>query len=136
MTEAVMGWSPLLHADDSSNVRSQFKKSLSRCAVFEIECRYVIQDIKTQIDLFHFRFRRQDGQYRWHLVRAVPLKDTKGYAIDPTNPTPPPGPRANTPLGKEELTDSPSDKPVNNKISYFYLGTCTDIDDQKVQFRC
>lgn len=30
---------------------------------------------------FEHRFRRRDGQYRWHLTRAVPLRNDQGYVV-------------------------------------------------------
>ena len=71
-------WTGVTHPDDLPVVLSRRAQSLAQGSVFEVE----------------YRFRAGDGTYRWHLGRAVPIRDELGE-ID------------------------------------FWIGTATDIDDQK-----
>ena len=59
----LLGWEGLLHPDDYQRSWSAWKQARERGARFEIEHR-----IK----------RASDGSYRWHLVRAVPLRNVAG----------------------------------------------------------
>ena len=56
------GWLKIIHEDERAKNKAAWKES-----------------IETGND-FHFehRFRRSDGEYRWQLSRAVPLKDAEG----------------------------------------------------------
>lgn len=55
------GWLQIVHPDDREENIKQWTESL-----------------KTGNDfLFEHRFKRYDGEYRWHLSRAVPQKDAK-----------------------------------------------------------
>jgi two-component system CheB/CheR fusion protein len=72
------GWQRALHPDDLVDTNRKYFEALSSGEVFEMENRY----------------RRNDGSYRWHLNRAVPLKS-------------------------------------DDKEILFWVGTATDIEDQK-----
>ncbi|HEY2582475.1 MAG TPA: ATP-binding protein [Mucilaginibacter sp.] len=75
------GWEKIIHPDDLQITRVRFNSSLKTGDIFEIENRYK---------------RGSDGVYRWHLNRAVPLRNESGEIV-------------------------------------FWVGTATDIEDQKKQ---
>jgi hypothetical protein len=52
-------WTGLVHPDDMDAVRACWEKSLASGDPYEIE----------------LRLRRRDGEYRWFLTRALPLRD-------------------------------------------------------------
>ena len=56
-------WRVVLHPDDVEGTIARYIESLRTGKIFEIENRYR---------------RGRDGTYRWHLNRAVPLKNEKG----------------------------------------------------------
>lgn len=56
-------WSKVIHADDLQATNEKFKNALKTGEVFEMENRYR---------------RASDGSFRWHLNRAVPLKNEHG----------------------------------------------------------
>jgi PAS domain S-box-containing protein len=56
------GWTGMVHPDDIGVAAAQWAKSLTSGDIYETE----------------FRLRRADGVYRWHLARAVPIKDEHG----------------------------------------------------------
>ncbi len=56
------GWAAALHPEDVARNREGWQTALARGAPYEAE----------------LRFRRRDGQDRWHLCRALPLKDANG----------------------------------------------------------
>jgi PAS domain S-box-containing protein len=57
------GWEKVLHPDDVNSALEGWEHSLKAGTMVQMEN----------------RFRRaSDGQYRWHLVRGVPLKNTSG----------------------------------------------------------
>jgi two-component system, sensor histidine kinase and response regulator len=56
------GWLNMIHPEERAEVESQWGKAVEMGALFQVEC----------------RFRRHDGQFRWHLGRAVPLKAVSG----------------------------------------------------------
>jgi PAS domain S-box-containing protein len=58
-------WARVTHPDDLPTSISRREQTLADGSVFEIE----------------YRFRATDGTYRWHLGRAVPIRDESG-AID------------------------------------------------------
>ncbi|MDX6514089.1 MAG: hypothetical protein QOE36_3593, partial [Gaiellaceae bacterium] len=63
MTEAEANatvWTRIVHPDDLPNAVARREESLAKGEPFEVE----------------YRFRRADGVYRWHLGRALPLRDT------------------------------------------------------------
>lgn len=53
------GWVSTLHPDDVPAVAARWQASLRTISPYEI----------------HFRIRRSDGEYRWHLIRAIPELD-------------------------------------------------------------
>jgi signal transduction histidine kinase/CheY-like chemotaxis protein len=56
-------WRPVLHPEDAEKCRADWMRSVETGEMFDLEC----------------RFRRgDDGSYRWHLCRAVPLPDANG----------------------------------------------------------
>ena len=57
------GWSQFLHPEDRERTRSAWTRATASGAVFEIE---------------HRIRRASDGSYRWHLVRAVPMRGNSG----------------------------------------------------------
>ncbi|MDF3078257.1 MAG: phoR 2 [Sphingobacteriaceae bacterium] len=54
-----MGWQSVIHPDDLDQTVNSYKYALKTGANFEVQN----------------RFRRKDGAYRWHLNRAIPLKN-------------------------------------------------------------
>ena len=56
------GWNDLFHADDQARAFGLWNHSLSTGDPYEIE----------------YRLRRHDGQYRWTLGRAMPIRDENG----------------------------------------------------------
>jgi len=57
------GWEELVHPDDLQACKQKWQQALQTGAEFDIA----------------YRLRRtSDGQYRWHLRRAVPLRDSQG----------------------------------------------------------
>jgi len=56
------GWSLVLHPDDMERTWSVWDHSLRTGETYEIE----------------YRMRRHDGEYRWFLARAIPLRNKKG----------------------------------------------------------
>jgi PAS domain S-box-containing protein len=59
------GWATLLHPDDAAHHLESWQKSISAGVPFETEA----------------RFRRPDGEYRWFLTRANPLRDKTGRIV-------------------------------------------------------
>jgi PAS domain S-box-containing protein len=60
------GWKPVLHPDDLQKCVDVWSESVSTGKPYQIE----------------YRFRRaSDGQYRWHLGRAFPLRNEKGEVV-------------------------------------------------------
>lgn len=59
------GWNPLLHPEDRQRTWTVWKHSLETGEPYEIE----------------YRFRLQDGHYRWFLGRALPLRDEEGKIV-------------------------------------------------------
>jgi len=57
-----MGWTAMVHPDDLEFAAARWNASLVSGAVYETE----------------FRLRRADGVYRWHIARAVPIRDDTG----------------------------------------------------------
>jgi PAS domain S-box-containing protein len=56
---AIAGWEIAVHPDDRDGVLDRRRQSLATGAVFEAE----------------YRMRSDNGEYRWHLGRAVPIRD-------------------------------------------------------------
>ena len=59
------GWEHVLHSEDRDRFLNEARAAFATGEPFETEARY----------------RRADGQYRWLLVRAVPLRDEKGTIV-------------------------------------------------------
>jgi PAS domain S-box-containing protein len=59
-------WQQVLHPDDQDRALTGWSKSLVAGTPFESECRLR---------------RAADGTYRWHLVRALPVRDARGRAV-------------------------------------------------------
>jgi PAS domain S-box-containing protein len=59
------GWATLLHPDDAVHPPEIWQKSVSTGIPFETEARY----------------RSPDGEYRWFLIRANPLRDKTGRIV-------------------------------------------------------
>lgn len=59
------GWQQIVHPDDLQKTMDVYLASLESGTVFELENRY----------------RRWDNTYRWHLNRAVPLRDDTGAIL-------------------------------------------------------
>jgi PAS domain S-box-containing protein len=59
------GWATLLHPDDAAHHLESWQKSIAAGIPFETET----------------RFRRPDGEYRWFLTRANPLRDKTGRIV-------------------------------------------------------
>lgn len=55
-------WTRLIHADDVAECMRFWSHSLATGEPFRMEC----------------RFRRADGEYRWHLIQARAKRDTRG----------------------------------------------------------
>jgi len=60
------GWKEIIHPDDLTRVVDCWTATLASELDFEIECRIR---------------RASDGEYRWHLWKAVPLRDGEGRLI-------------------------------------------------------
>ncbi len=56
------GWAEIVHADDVAPVLAAFTQAVEKGQPFEAEC----------------RFRRADGAWRWHLLRALPSQEEPG----------------------------------------------------------
>ena len=59
------GWAMMVHPEDSARTQSSWLDSASTGANFELET----------------RLRRADGVYRWHLVRALPVRNALGHIV-------------------------------------------------------
>ena len=59
------GWQRMLHPDDRERVRKAWRESVMNGTPFEEEVRH----------------RAANGQYRWFLVRGVPLRDSEGHVV-------------------------------------------------------
>ena len=59
------GWATVLHPDDAAHHLESWQKSVSTGIPLETEA----------------RFRRLDGEYRWFLTRANPLRDKTGRIV-------------------------------------------------------
>ena len=59
------GWTTLVHPDDQARAASSWSAALRSGANYEVE----------------FRIRRADGVYRWHLVRALPVRNARGNIV-------------------------------------------------------
>ncbi len=59
------GWALVLHPDDAEKTWEVWKESLQTGKTYETE----------------YRMRKYNGEYRWFLARAIPLKNQKGEII-------------------------------------------------------
>lgn len=59
------GWAAMVHPEDLPEAQQRLQDALSSGEIYEAE----------------FRLRRRDGAWRWHLARAVPIRDTEGRII-------------------------------------------------------
>jgi len=59
------GWAGIIHPDDLATVQQRWSESIGGGTRYEVE----------------FRVRRHDGAFRWHLVRALPMRDTAGQVV-------------------------------------------------------
>ena len=59
-------WKNVVHQEDGNKFITQWSQSMVTSKNFEVECRFQ---------------RNSDKQYRWHLVRALPLKDKCGKIL-------------------------------------------------------
>ena len=59
------GWTAMLHPDDVPRAVQRWERSLTSGDDYEIE----------------FRLRNKQGSYRWHLVRALPMRDSEGRIV-------------------------------------------------------
>ncbi|MBW4481063.1 MAG: PAS domain-containing protein [Tildeniella torsiva UHER 1998/13D] len=58
-------WLTLLHADDRAPCLAKWKAAVQTGSPYR----------------FEFRLRRYDGDYRWHLVQAIPIRDDAGTTV-------------------------------------------------------
>ncbi|MCA1245277.1 PAS domain S-box protein [Massilia sp. MS-15] len=58
-------WASIIHPDDLPTVVERWSASIAAGIEYEVE----------------FRIRRQDGAYRWHLVRGVPMRNEHGEVV-------------------------------------------------------
>ncbi|WP_339759795.1 PAS domain-containing protein [uncultured Hoeflea sp.] len=56
------GWAGIVHPEDFPGAAAAWSEALDSGEVYQVE----------------FRIRRHDGNYRWHVVRAMPVKDETG----------------------------------------------------------
>ena len=59
------GWATLVHPDDIAGAAQRWADALETGKPYEVE----------------FRLRRHDGDYRWHIARAVPQRDEAGKIV-------------------------------------------------------
>jgi PAS domain S-box-containing protein len=62
---SAVGWTQLVHPEDLDAAAAAWSQALATGSSYEIE----------------FRIRRADGDYRWHLVRALPIHDANGAVV-------------------------------------------------------
>ncbi|MBA4147973.1 MAG: PAS domain-containing protein [Verrucomicrobia bacterium] len=65
-SSAPEGWIPLLHPEDNPKCIKAWKHSVSTDEPFEFECRFP---------------DRERGDYRWYMIRALPIKDEQGEVV-------------------------------------------------------
>jgi PAS domain S-box-containing protein len=58
-------WAVIVHPDDIDSAARKWAEAISSGIFYETE----------------FRLRRHDGAYRWHIARAVPIRDAKGSIV-------------------------------------------------------
>ncbi len=57
-----VNWEEMLHPDDRATMRKRWGRALRTGELYEVE----------------LRLRRHDGAFRWHLARALPIRDAEG----------------------------------------------------------
>ena len=60
-----MGWTAIVHPEDLPGAAAQWAQALSSGKTYQVE----------------FRLRRADGAFRWHIARAVPVRDEGGQVL-------------------------------------------------------
>ena len=58
-------WAQMVHADDIGSASATWVKALANGAPYQTE----------------FRLRRDDGSFRWHLARALPIRDKENQIV-------------------------------------------------------
>jgi PAS domain S-box-containing protein len=58
-------WAAIVHPDDIASAAEKWQRALADGVPYETE----------------FRLRRRDGDYRWHIARAVPIRDPGGKLV-------------------------------------------------------
>ena len=58
-------WTSIIHPDDREETLNAWRQAIATGQIYEIE----------------HRLRRADGEFRWHLTRAVPLRNDQGTVI-------------------------------------------------------
>jgi len=58
-----LGWQNSIYEADLENVKENWSNAIQSGKIFDIEC----------------RIKNKNGEYRWNLCRAVPVKDENGY---------------------------------------------------------
>ena len=64
--ESTTGWDELMHPDDRDRSLRAWERALRHGVEYEVECRN----------------RRHDGEYRWFLTRAAPIRNRDGNIIE------------------------------------------------------
>lgn len=64
-TVTIDSWQSCIHTDDAALTFNRWQDSVSAAQPFETE----------------YRLRRADGEYRWHLARALPTRDADGNVV-------------------------------------------------------
>jgi PAS domain S-box-containing protein len=59
------GWGNIIHPDDFRAAAEEWRRAVASGSTYECE----------------FRIRRGDGGYRWHIARALPIRDTAGQVL-------------------------------------------------------
>lgn len=59
------GWANVVHPDDAPTLKANYRNCMSRGVPWESE----------------IRLRRWDGQYRWHISRMIPIRDSEGRIV-------------------------------------------------------
>lgn len=59
------GWASMVHPDDLPGAAARWQQALTSGQAYEVE----------------FRLRRSDGVFRWHIARAVPIRDAEDRLV-------------------------------------------------------
>jgi PAS domain S-box-containing protein len=60
-----LDWKVIIHPDDWAHTNERWANAIQQSSLYEIE----------------YRLRSADGNYRWHLGRAIPVKDEEGNTV-------------------------------------------------------